>query len=539
MYRLMIVDDEPVLRNGLAELVDWPKYNIQVAGVYWDGIEALEQLQRLDPHIVLTDVQMPRMNGVELSRKIRAFSSEIQIVFISGFDELEYLRNALQVQAVDYILKPLKHADLEAVLREIIRRLHETNEQKKNKQLMERKLSQSLPLLQAKHMQDFVKNGEPEFGDWQERLHLLELQFPVEGLFLMVVVSIDNRADTLGALARNAQEQAAARILQECENMIRPHAAAYYCFESGFGEYTCVMHVQDAERMEPLLKQSEALKQTIYAAVNVPASIGIGEPFRRFDLLKQYYSMISQALKQKLYHGKSSTIYAKHVEKSEENTVLPSEPNVEKLLSAIKKEGLMSEQLNPNIDQLFQRLRSGMELSLEDCRRICLRLVLDISAPYKLTHTEFIQRWEKSFWDKISKLDILDDMKDTVCIYLSELYSSILTGHCNKHHKTVSQLKRIMDAKFDGKLTIEDLAKEMYMAPNYLSTIFKQETGVTINEYMMWVRIEKAKEMILNTNKRIVDISAAVGYTDPAYFTKVFKRHTGINPSEYKTIIKP
>jgi two-component system response regulator YesN len=239
MYRLLIVDDEPVLRNGLAELIEWSTYNIQVVGTSRDGVEALELLQRTQPHIVLTDVQMPRMNGIELSHKIREISSEIQIVFISGFDELEYLRNALQVKAVDYILKPLKHTDLETVLIEVLKRLDETIEKQASKQLMEQKLSKSLSLLQTKQMQELVKNDGSEFVDWQEQLDLLELHFPIEGLFLMFIISVDNPADTLGLLAGSDQKFITARMKQECEHLIKPYAVSHYYFERIWRVYLC------------------------------------------------------------------------------------------------------------------------------------------------------------------------------------------------------------------------------------------------------------------------------------------------------------
>lgn len=529
----------PCFGGGLAELIEWSTYNIQVVGTSRDGIEALELLQRTQPHIVLTDVQMPRMNGIELSHKIREFSSEIQIVFISGFDELEYLRNALQVKAVDYILKPLKHTDLETVLIEVLKRLDETMEKQTSKQLMEQKLSKSLSLLQTKQMQELVKNDGSEFVDWQEQLDLLELHFPIEGLFLMFIISVDNPADTLGLLAGSDQKLITTRMKQECERLIKPYAVSHYYFESGFGEYTCVMHYQDANHLESFIERIDLLKQTINGITQLCVSIGVGETFGCIDLIRENYHIIVNAVRQKLYYGKNSTIYAGKLAITEASSVIPSESEIEKLMFTIKQDGLASEQMYQTIEELFQRLRLNKQLSPEDCRRMGLRIILDASAPYTLLHSEMIQRWEKSFWQKISSLDILEDMKEAVYSYLSQLYTAILSGPSNRHYKTVSQLKQIIQHKYDKKLTIEDLAKETYLAPNYLSTLFKQETGVTINEYLMRVRVEKAKEIILDTNKRIVDISLAVGYADPAYFTKVFKRYTGMSPSDFKNKIKP
>jgi two-component system response regulator YesN len=539
MYRLMIVDDEPVLRNGLAELIQWSTYNIQVVGTSRDGIEALELLQETQPHIVITDVQMPRMNGVELSQKIREISADIQIIFISGFDELDYLRNALQVQAADYILKPLKHSDLEAVLVKVLQRLDETEEQQTSKQLMEQKLSKSLSLLQTKQMQDLIKNDGSEVVDWQEQLDLLDWHYPLEGLFLMFVVSVDNPADTLGLLAVSDQKLAAALMKQECERAVALYAASHCYFESGLGEYTCVMHFKESDQLETFLEQIHILKQHIKEISQLCVSMGVGETFGCMDLIRENYNVIVNALRQKLYYGKNSTIYAGTLHLTEKSLDEHTESEIEKIIFAIKQEGLASEQLNPTIEQLFQRLCLSKQLSLEDCRRICLRIILDASAPYALLYTEMIRRWEKSFWQKITSLDILEDMKETVYAYLSQLYTAILDGQNSRHHKTVVQLKRLIQQRYHRKLTIEDLAKETYLAPNYLSTLFKQETGVTINEYIMGVRVEKAKELILDTNKRIVDISLAVGYADPAFFTKVFKRYTGMSPSDFKNKIKP
>jgi two-component system response regulator YesN len=191
------------------------------------------------------------------------------------------------------------------------------------------------------------------------------------------------------------------------------------------------------------------------------------------------------------------------------------------------------------IAEIFAKLSASKELSLDYSHQICLHLVHASARLLMIldSYTVEMKTMEQSFWKQIFKLEILEDMQELVTTHLTSVLDMMNQKRNGKNKNTISQVMHVIDNGYHDKLTIQEIAKEVYLAPNYLCALFKQETGQTLNEYITKVRMEKAKELFKDKEKKINEICYAVGYNDPTYFTKIFKRYTGLNPIEYKEYI--
>jgi two-component system response regulator YesN len=191
------------------------------------------------------------------------------------------------------------------------------------------------------------------------------------------------------------------------------------------------------------------------------------------------------------------------------------------------------------IAEIFAKLSASKELSLDYSHQICLHLVHASARLLMIldNYTVEMKTIEQSFWKQIFKLETLEDMQELVTTHLTSVLDMMNQKRNGKNKNTISQVMHVIDNGYHDKLTIQEIAKEVYLAPNYLCALFKQETGQTLNEYITKVRMEKAKELFKDKEKKINEICYAVGYNDPTYFTKIFKRYTGLNPIEYKEYI--
>lgn len=533
MIKLFIVDDEPNTREGLRYYFDWHKYDIEVVGEADDGSIALEPILRLLPDIVLTDIRMPEMDGLQLANKLRDAKSETKIIFVSGYEDINYLKTALKVKAVDYILKPVNLEELAAVIEKTIKAINEEKAEKRLIYEMNAKLIESMPTLREKFFMTLVRDGIDEEIDINEKIRFLELQLPNDANYCVIALSIDDKLTKFEYMTEKDKQIMCFSIINICEELINKSMSGYI-FENRIGEYVCILKIKPSDPEDNLYTLISDIKESMLKYLKISFTIGVGFIVHGLVNLSKSYSKAYENVSQRLFLGKNNIITVDSLETEEDFTYKFDIEKVQQLTNLLKSVDEIK--LTKAIEEIFMQISKYKYANVKYCINVCLQLLLTSSRVLMelQINNEEIDIDENEVWEELFKLETLEDMKNSVTRYFVKLCKHISIKRNKKCRNVIEQIKKIIDNKYKENIGINDIAQEVYLTTTYLCMVFKQETGETVNDYLTKVRIEKARELLKEPKNKLYDICYEIGYSEPGYFSKIFKKHTGLTPSEYR-----
>ncbi len=534
MLKLFVVDDEPDTREGLRYYFDWDKYGIEVVGEADDGSTAIPMIIELKPDIVLSDVRMPDMDGIEMSKKIRTIDENVKIVFVSGYDDVAYIKSALKVDAVDYILKPVDLCELATVIEKVVRMINEDKEEKQRIEKLNEKLMESMPTLREKFFMTLVRDGIGEEKNIDRKIEFLELNLPSDAEYCVFVISLDDKVEMFDTLSERNKQLTSYSTINICEELIN-NSMKGYAFENRPGEYVGIVRFQCSkdEDKENLYSLFNDIKESIFKFLKLSVTIGVGLSVFSLKDISKSYSMAYENVNRKLFLGKSKIIIDSLVE--EEDYIHQFDfSSTQRLANLIKSSD--EEKLRDLVNDIFKDVAKYKNANIKYCLNIGLQLILTASRQLMELQisTEEARFDENQVWEKLFKLETLEDMKKVIIDYLIAISRYISEKRNKKSRNVIEQIKNIINKRYNENITINDIAKEVYLSTTYLCMIFKQETGETVNDYITKVRIERAKELLKDPQNKLYDICYSIGYIEPGYFSKIFKKHTGLSPTEYR-----
>ncbi|WP_168120225.1 response regulator [Paenibacillus sp. HB172176] len=540
MYKLLIVDDEFSTRNGLKLCMNWADYGIEVAGEAENGKKGLELAGRLKPHIVLTDVKMPGMDGIEMVHRIKADFPDTKIVFISGYDDIDYLKSAMKMDAVDYILKPVNLEELTMVIEKIMKLSKQEASRKDMLQRMNDKLKESIPLLREKFLIQLIRDGSIDQTTAEKRAEFLELNLPYNAAYCALIIRIDNFRTVFEHISEQNMQLISFSIQNICQEIVEARVSGYI-FEHQRGEYVLILKLPELEGEEmifPLVSDlMDHLNGFLSRMMKISLTIGVGGTIEELGRLAESYQMAAEAIERRLFLGKNQVLTFDALADQKNVDYRRITERIEALASMLKTGAI--DPVFLQLDALFGELRESEGIGYGDCQRVCLQVMLVTSqflSEFGIPLDDDRNERESEAWQRLMKLETLDEMQLHLQHYLTRVCSFIEKRAQRKAPDVITAIIRIIQEQFPGNLTIADIASQVYLAKTYICMLFKQETGETINEYMTRVRMEKAKELLANSEDKLADICTAIGYSEPSYFTKQFRKHAGLNPSEYRDI---
>ncbi|TMV47872.1 response regulator [Paenibacillus mesophilus] len=559
MYKLLVVDDEPAVRLGLRNYVDWGQFDIKFAGEADDGDTGLEAVERLKPDIVLTDVRMPNVDGISLSKEIRKRFPNMKIVFVSGHDDSDYLKSAMKVSAVDYIFKPVNLQELRTVIARVVAELEEEQTERRMTQQMQAKLQESMPLLREKFLLSLILNGASRGERIQERLDFLGLVLPYNAAYWVIVVSVDRFTDIVEKYSERDLQIFCYAIQNVCQEVVCQYLQGSV-FEHRSDEFVGIVYTNQEHSCsigaglasagsepnrsddpeELLFELATQLRDHLQRFLRISVTIGIGDRVSSLDMLAGSYEQAREAAAGKWYLGQNQILTMDSLNLDKQETFVERSHRFDssesgKLISLLK--GGDSDQLGSALDELMGRLARQRRGGLKYSRNVILQIVLlagQLMLELNLADEE-LERRESWLWEELFKQETIDELRQLLEAYLQEVCGKIRERRSGRASNIVERVREIIERRYaDNKLTVSEIGREVYLTDTYISLLFKQETGRTVNEWLTLYRMEKAKELLANPAYKLYDICYAVGYADPSYFSKLFKKVTGLTPSVYR-----
>ncbi|NBK92252.1 response regulator [bacterium 1XD21-13] len=521
MYTIVIADDEAELRQALIRRIDWKEVGFEVVGEAENGVEALELVEKLEPDLLLTDVRMPFMSGIELARAVREIRPNIQIAFLSGFDDFTYAQQAIQYNIISYLLKPISSKELTEELKKIKQKIDVKFEEftKKNAEQEQ----QSLMVFFMPLLLDSFLDAQ---GEEREEALIKEAVrrgfIGPEHTYMHYTVLVTSFWDGQG---KNRTSEGDVNAV----NLILRKYIRYISFYTE-GRIVSLLTGTRTSLTKYLHIIVEDISQSVKRIMNLTASIGVSRMVPGLGHCHEAYLEAMDALG---YARRSDTgvSFISDIERTatfDQEAVQAAVNEIERLLRSGTEEELRS-----YLEQLFE------ELEQEDAPAMNIQLVMVqlIAAVFRVVNavadSEAIQNLQKTS-PLLGQLFFENprEMKErylAFCLAARELAAE----HRKKSSSVIcDRALSIMESRFmDPELSLNSISGEISVSPNYLSTLIKRSTGSTFIDLLTRKRMETAKKLLLETPMKIREVSEKCGYNDQHYFSYCFKKYEGISPN--------
>lgn len=532
MLKLILVDDEAVIRKGIRTSINWRKYDVEIAAEASNGKDALDKVLDLKPEIVITDIRMPVMDGLALSCNIKKALPDTKIIILSGYEDFSYAREALSLGVAEYLLKPVGVEELTSLITKI--RGEIINEQLKKERSVHNNMifNENLPHIKSNFIAKLLKSEYPPDNNVFEQAEILN--FHLSGpQYMVFVVDIDDFPVLTDNLSDADKELMKFSVMNVAEELLLASTTGLVCYS----ELEHLIGIISSENISEALVKNLCIdiQRSIDKYLKLSVSMGIGNVHKNIKDISKSYSEAVIALKNKIFSGKSSiNIY--NSDKFEKRTASPvpypysEEKDLINYLKALNTEGI-----GQTLSSLFGRFaHSGT--APESIKNICSRLIVTTVNCVEETGINIENSLGSNFnpFREIDKLDILDNLHMWLLDFFNKMLGLIQQNKTMKYKSIIKSVLQYVEENYQKDISLSEMASIVYVTPNYLSRIFKEEMNINFIDWLNQLRIEKAKALLLEAGSKTYEVAHKVGYGDYKYFSYIFKKITGCTPKEYK-----
>ncbi len=536
MFNLLIVDDDEEIRQGLIQKIDWNKYGFNIIGGAQNGREAIDIIENVLPDLIITDISMPIMNGLELAEYVHSTHPTVKTVIVTGYDDFRFAQQAIKYGVEDYVLKPVLPKDIEELINKIKRKLEHDFIQKENLVKLKEHFNESLPIIREKFL-SLIIEGHVNEKELDRKLNTIKLSLNGNAYIIAAgEFGLVSKEDSI--FGEEDTELMRFAVLNIAKEIIEKHTIGETLFHDN--EMIIIFSFNILENNDNhnsiILKRIylilDEIRQSVEKYLKIKISFGVGSITNSLLRLKESYKAALSALEYKLIVGESGIIFIYDLEPMRKNTVYYDEQIEQKLISAIKfgTEKSIDESIN-NICNIF----IGSNVPFHEYQLYFIELAAALS---KLCRDFEIDTLDvlgvQNIYIDVLKLKSLNEIKE----WIRELSIKIMSFiYSSRQKSTQTLLKKAQDyvqANFcDENLSIQKVADYLHISQSYLSIIFKKETGDTFLKYLVKVRMNAAIEF-LNSSYKLAEVAERIGYPDMSYFSYFFKKNYGMSPREYR-----
>jgi len=523
MYRILIIDDEPVVREGIAETIDWASHGFILVGACRDGREGLEALERDRPDVVITDICMPFVDGLELASWIGETYPSIRTVLLTGYDEFEYAQEAVRLRVSDFLLKPITADELRVVLDRIRGDLDEERRRAREIDLIRAQLEESLPLLRERFLNRLI-HGRAAREETEHRRALLDL--PLTGnAFVVLVCDRDTpRAD---------EELTVLAIARFIESLLSDDAVV---FSTPADSLVVIVTALSRDEARPAaLSYAETISDEVSRNPGRSVSIGLGEVVSALEDVSISYGGARMALDRRPVLGAGQIITVEEARGGSGFPVAPDQSALRDRFVRAIRTGDAGEARNvlAELMSLFRAAGAPREVFSVGAQRL-LADTLNALEALGLSYEEIPGLAQNPF-ERLAAITTLETMERWF-LDLEENARTLLDTRRleHSHRKAVEAEEYIRENYADRGLSLTAVCSALSVSKSYLSPVFKAHTGMTFVEYLTETRMERARELLAHGDLKTYEIAERVGYRDSHYFSLTFRKQTGFSPTEYR-----
>jgi two-component system response regulator YesN len=535
MLKVFLVEDEYVVREGIKNNVAWSENGFLFCGEASDGELAYTQIRQKKPDIIITDIKMPFMNGLELSRLVKKDNPEVKIIILSGYGEFEYAKEAINIGIEEYLLKPVNAEDLLKTVKQVAQKIIVEREEKDNLLKFRKEMSENEIQNKRNFFYDLIDSRRTLSEILEKGRQLgIDLYANYYNIILFKVTRIRHRDDSFS--------NTVVRVASELSQYFDRNQILW--FDRNLEGYALLLKADTPEELERQQKLHIAqVEQLIRRYEKLSYFGGIGCSVNRLSELSISYEEASRAFAYRFIMNGSQFLEAStliETKKKEENPwadMAEAEYLDKEVAEKFLRNGELGE-VNYFIDGYISKFAGTAKKSmifrqyiLMDMYFITANFIEKLSRENNVKLAEFYQNPQQ-----MNK--ILSDYEETIS-YIKKLFTQAITirneAATKKFSNIIEHTKEYIHKNYqDEEISLNSAASYVNISPSYLSSVFSQGTGQTFVKYLTDLRMNKAKELLMCTNKRSSEIGSEVGYKDPHYFSYLFKKTQGCSPLQYR-----
>lgn len=524
MYTLLIADDEPLIRNGVRKNIDWESLGFSKIFLAEDGQEALDIIRKNHVDLVLTDIVMPFMDGLELSEILSKEFPEIHVVILTGHEEFEYAQKSVSLGVKNYILKPIGAESLYKKMVQMCEKLHIENKERQYISSMKSQLRQSMPVLREQTLNKIVCSENRDINLYLERAKNMKINLK-EGTYEVGVLDLD--LENIPLADYQLYLFAAKNIARECLG------ETHYVFED-VRDRVVILFQYDSEVEEVheiFYETVSVIQKAIFNTIKLKTTCAVGTPAYSTKELYNAYRSAKKALECKYSLGSDAVYDIADLNYLEKSFYYPGE-ELHSLIKGIKigNEG----QIRESIQRAFH---TGGFLSGNNIKMIYIEIVTsllkELSALKEVS--EKIWKWGFELYQDFEWFASVKELEDELFRFACEICNQMNYVQMNSGKLVIDSVKEfVMNNYKDPELSLGMAAEYASVSTGYLSGLFKKESGTNFVKYLTDVRMEKCMQLLKTTDMKTYEIAYETGFSNPHYFSISFKKYTGMSPSEFR-----
>lgn len=527
LYNVLLVDDEADVLQAMKKKIDWEALGFCLAGTAENGQEALEMAEQLHIDVVMTDIKMPYMDGLTLCKNLKQSYRNMKVIIYSGFDDFEFAREAVHLEAEEYLLKPISAGDMEAAFSKVRKKLDQEYDEYRNLNRLSEYYRKSLPAMREQLVMGIL---EGRIAGERARAMMETYEICLDSPFYVVA------ALYMDVNPREEQPQPAQLFTLSLKDMVQDYLKnRTRFFSTAFLDQVIVIFMLDErEEIDQVLYHLDQICKMGFHVLKSSVTAAVGQICANTDALHTSYEEAVNAMEYRSILGSGQVLYINDIEPCSEENILVTEHEFQNLVHAVKLGN--RDETNAAIAQIMDSIRKE-PISPGQYQLLFMELLselMKIGRAYKL-HPNQIFGEHAGSWQELYRMVTVDELEG----WLQEVCTNL--RHVLRHERRDSAARLTEQAKAyieehykESDLSADSLCRCLNVSAAYFFTIFKREVGMSFVAYLTKIRLEHALELLRTTEDKTYIIASRVGYMEPNYFSYVFKKQYGISPSKYR-----
>ena len=520
MYKLLIADDDEIICRGIGKCIDWESHRIQVIGMVYDGEMALKEVREKRPDIVIVDINMPFMDGIEFSCVVRQEFSWIKIILLTAYKEFEYAQKAVQMQVFGYITKPF---DNQEVLDVVEKALHSLEEEREYKE----EITRNLQLIREKYLGELVLYGKVECSSAIKLVQNQKSYFQTAIFYLQHFYGEEENS-----VEDVVEQEVAFKIIAV---QVREYVEKYGYLSCFFrGNRIILLYEYTENAQEKLELHLQEIMSFLGKNANTYVICGVGGKYQGSDKLPYSYREAEKVIDSRYEYGNQNIVCYKDVQKNNTEYFLQFRLLSDSIEKAIQDRD--ETQLRIQLDRLLENMGKMPKINKSSLALMIMEMLL---LSYKAFEDESL--YQKFFQSahgllaEILKTKSLDQIKRIVEKSFEIMFEYLKTSNTSENERLVQKaLSYIKENYTNPEMNFKEVADSVGLSTSYLSALMKKYGNINYNQYLNEVRIERAKRFLSTPDIKTYEIAFYVGFNSSQYFSSIFKKTVGMTPKEYR-----
>src|SRR5690554_2698971 len=537
MLKVLVVDDDAFVHTQLKKIINWEKEGFLLHNEAVTGTEAAAVIKKVIPDIIITDMSMPGMDGVEVIEHVNRNHPHIKVIALSGYDDFDYVKKSLKMGAVDYILKhELTSELLLALLQSLKEEILSEGRETAGRQKTEEQIKTGKDFLRQSFINVLVREGISDRGEAERKIKNLGLEIETRNL-VVAAGEIDDYLLLKEEFSSGELHNLLNSFVLMATQILKETGKAVISFLEA-GNFVIIFSFDDLRSghfiYNQVLTAVTRIKSTIKRYLNITACFSIGEICRDIVKINRYYENAAGLLKKRFYEGKDKIFRSASADKVKEyyyKLEIKDEKNILKYLKFLKED-----QFKNCLESIFAKLqREQPSINRAKMTFVALINIIHKVAGDAGIDLSMIYAQGEDPYGQLEKFGTIQEIKDWLFLLYGRLLRLLRAVYINPVYDEVTgKAVEYICKNYKHSISLSDVAGYIGVNSSYLSRKFKKDCGKGFNEYLNKIRIEYAKILMENGYENIKEIVTEVGFNNYNYFFKVFKDSQGMTPLEYR-----